>query len=204
MNEAVRISGGMKVRVKGEKKGWWYREQLWRLIDDWFLKIAVAPYLLKSSLNTMTVTFLLLILLCPTSLSLSCSHSRSLMHGFHDSVCSRCLFSYFIYSALFHMPIHFCFVVISDTGVLGDRHASGEEADPALQLLWGWWADGVLRAGQRLRGSAVSDSSSGWTSPAVPPCRVFPSWKEPAHLWVEIQIYCPLAFSVIHFPFFHL
>lgn len=72
-------------------------------------------------------------------------------------------------------------------GVFGDWHPTGEEADPSLQLFRGRWTDGVLRVGQRLGGKTVSDTSPGWTQPAVPPCRVLQSGKELAHLWVYIE-----------------
>lgn len=72
-------------------------------------------------------------------------------------------------------------------GVFGHRHPTGEEADPSLQLFRGRWTDGVLRVGQRLGGKTVSDTSPGWTQPAVPPCRVLQSGKELAHLWVYIE-----------------
>lgn len=77
---------------------------------------------------------------------------------------------------------------MSDAGVLGDRHAPGEETDPSLQLLRGRRADGVLRAGQRLGGAAVPDPPPGRAQPAVPPCRVLPGGKEPAHLRVRPEM----------------
>lgn len=83
----------------------------------------------------------------------------------------------------FHFPQLF---LLSGAGVLGDRHASGEETDPSLQLLWGRRVDGVLRAGQRFGGAAVPDSSPGWTHTAVSACRVLQSGKEPTHLWVRL------------------
>lgn len=76
-------------------------------------------------------------------------------------------------------------VLLSGAGIIGDRHPPGEEADPSLQLLRGWRADGVLRAGQWLGGAAVSDSTPWGTEPTVPPCWVLPGGKEPAHLWVR-------------------
>lgn len=79
------------------------------------------------------------------------------------------------------------YFVFGVAGVFGDRHPTGEEADPSLQLFRGWWTDGVLRVGQRLGGEAVSDTSPGRTQPAVPACRVLQSGKELAHLWVYIQ-----------------
>lgn len=93
-----------------------------------------------------------------------------------------------------YLRLHMSFFSIhtslfSLTGVAGDWHSQGEETDPSLQLFRGRWADGVLRAGQRLGGAALSYSAPGRTQPSVPPRRMFPGREESLDLWVGPEIW---------------